>query len=189
MEKQTQTQTQIINSVLETRTLEGDYPVYENASVDLIPLSPDCVYPTALYVLQSHLDNVWCIYERLLNSGINIFQLDGIVEFEGGIIAPPVVELSDGVPAIVDGIHRFYIARQLGFEVNSLYIERASMPIISYPVGWNEVVLYDKKPEEARLLRKLRSGIEDKSEVLKTYYRDFSFLGSNGRRARKGQNG
>jgi hypothetical protein len=117
------------------------------------------------------------------------FDLDEILEYNGIIIAPPVVELSDGVPAIVDGIHRFYLAKQLGVPVKAIYIEGATLPLISYPVSWDVVKEYDEAPENPKHRRALRLGIEDKSEVLRTYYRDFSLLGSRGRRPRQGQNG
>lgn len=178
-----------LEQIMAVRTLDAGVPVYENAQVSIQEFVSQEVYPTALYVVRSHLEAVRMIGDRLWRQGINIFDLDEIIRVDGITIAPPVVELSDGVPAIVDGIHRFYLARQLGFKVSCIYIEGASLPLVSYPVNWESVKEYDKAPENPLLRRALRIGVEDTSESLRKHYRDLSLLGSSGRRPRGGQNG
>lgn len=179
----------LLEAVGEVQTLENSVAVYDEAQISLRYFYADEVYPTALYVLRPHLQAVACIGQELAQAGINIFDLDEVIEYNGILIAPPIVELSDGVPAIVDGIHRFYLAKQLGLPVKAIYVEGAKLPLISYPVTWEQVQEYDEAPQNPRHRRALRLGIEDTSESLRQYYRDFSLFGSRGRRPRHGQNG
>lgn len=185
-------ETELLQQVRNTVTLDGGIPVYADANIDLLQFDPTDVYPTALYVLQEHLDRLLVMYNVMREFGVDILNLQGIYNYADGIvIAPPLVELCDGVPAIVDGIHRFYLAGALGKPVTAIYVEGANpdYPLVSYPVSWEEVNLYQSRPTDPKLLRKVRYGIEDTSEGLRKYYRDLKFLGSSGRRPRKEQNG
>ena|SRR3989344_2071696 len=122
---------------------------------------------------------------------VDIFKLDRIYPNSTYVVAPPVVEISDGVPAIVDGLHRCALARNLGEPVSVILVDGVNpqYPIISTPVTWNEVVEYYQKPEIPELLRNVRPGIRDEGGSLRRFYRDFSYLGSTGRRPRLGQTG
>jgi hypothetical protein len=180
----------LLAQVRQTETLNGRERVYQNARIEIRDFNPDEVYPTAKYVLKGNLENLEALQTMLDNEGVDIFNLDCVHEgLDGIIIAPPVVELSDGVPAIVDGQHRFYMAKQQGRRIKAIYVEGAdeNIPVISYPVPWSEVKEYDIKPENPSLLRNLRQGIRDISGDLRRYYRDLSYLGSLGRRPRLGQ--
>lgn len=176
----------IIRNIL---TIEDGVSVYENADISIQDFRPDEVYPSALYVLRPHIEKIRCIGSELWRRGVNIFQLDDVINMDEIMIAPPVIEMSDGVPTIVDGIHRFYLARQLGFDVRCVFINGASLPLISYPVEWQDVRMYDEPPQQPELRRRIREGISDTSTDLRKYYRDLSVLGSKGRRPRKDQNG
>ena len=177
----------LISSVRETQTLNGGISVYQHANIELRTFDPKDVFPSALYVLYPNLKEVGNIATELRAEGKDIFTLTDIEQTSIGVIAPPVVELSDGVPTIVDGIHRFWWALSVNKPINAIYVENASLPIVSYPVSWDEVRLCDERPSEPRFMRKLRDGIADNSEDLRRYYRDLSFLGSKGRRPSIGQ--
>lgn len=186
---QLETDIPFLERIMAVPILNTGVLVYEDAKVELRTFQPDEVYPTALYVLRPHIETVRLIGDSLYQYGVDIFNLDDVTRVGDITIAPPIVELSDGVPAIVDGIHRFCLARELGRSIQCIYIEGAKIPLISYPVEWSSVVEYDVAPENPLLRRALRLGIEDRSEVLRSYYRDFSSFGSMGRRPRLGQNG
>lgn len=178
----------LLNEVKEVKTLDGGFPVYEQADISLKIFHPKDVYPSALYVLTDHLEKLIELDSEVLSThGIGIFGLDGIYDHSGGIIAPPVVEMSDGVPTIVDGIHRFYLAFLQNRPVKTIFVQNVQLPLISYPVGWGDVKVYESKPEHPQLLRRLRHGIPDDPTKLRVYYRDLSLLGSKGRRPRSGQ--
>lgn len=128
----------MLSQVADTRLLTGRERIYEGADISLREFNPLELYPTALYVMRPNLEVIQRLREYLKQStGEDILHLRSILEHDNGIIAPPIVELSDGVPAIVDGIHRIYHALYNGETVNCIYIEGANAPIISIPVEWS----------------------------------------------------
>lgn len=165
-------------------TLEGGIKIYKEANIGLIDCQPDDVYPLAKYVLKSHLKKLTSIRENLLQKGIDILYLDEIFSDENIAIAPPVIEFSepDLVPVLVDGIHRLWMARKLGLPVRSIYItgSNPNLPVISLPVSWDEVSVWDKRPDRPEDRRIYRQGINE--DNINSYYRDLSVLGSSGRR-------
>lgn len=182
----------LIEAVRQTRTLEGNNQPYRNAKISIEKFDPNNLYPTAKYILVGNLTAAGIMRNRILQkSGIDIFSLDHIYSDSEYLVAPPVVEISDGVPAIIDGLHRCALARRLGLPISVIYIVDVDpkCPTISTPVTWNDVSEHQEKPESAELLRNLRHGITDTTETLRRFYRDFSFLGSLGRRPRNGQSG
>jgi len=183
---------QLVEAVRNTRTLDGGFPLYENAEISIREFDPNDLYPTAKYVLRSNLQFVASMREEILtDDSVDIFMLDQIYVNSIYVVAPPVVEMSDGVPAIVDGLHRCTLARSLGKPVSVIFVDGVdpTYPIISTPVGWSEIIEYSQKPEVAELLRNVRPGIRDEGGSLRRFYRDFSYLGSAGRRPRLGQSG
>ena len=162
--------------------MNGNIPVYKDASISLRRFHPDELKPTALYVVEDNIVKITDIAEELSSEGINIFNLHGTVNHSEGIISPPVIEMVDGVPAIIDGLNRIWWASLSDKMVTCIFVKGASLPTISYPVTWQEVVLYKDKPNDPKLLRRLREGIADTPSELRKYYRDFSYLGSKGRR-------
>lgn len=176
---------EITNPIIETvrgiKTLGTGINVYENAHISIERFYSNDVFPTALYILEPNIRQLQAISETM-----DIFSLTDVTNtLDGEVIAPPVVEVCDGIPCIVDGIHRFTLAGRYGVPLNAIYIEGAALPIVSYPVNWSEVISYEERPTDPKLMRRLR--VEDRSEVLRYYYRDFSVLGSKGRRPRSGQ--
>ena len=174
----------LIELVRDVGTLIGGVRIYRDAEITLRTFDPNSLRPTAKYVVTTNLDFVADMAAELHRSGIDIFHLDELFEGSGYTIAPPIVEFSDGVPAIVDGIHRVHLARALGRTVSVVYIKGVdpNYPIISTPVEWSDVIEYAVKPKESHLLRNVRPGISDTSDGLKKYYRDLRRFGSTGRR-------
>lgn len=183
---------ELIDAVRDTRTLDGGIPLYESAKISIRQFDPNDLYPTAKYVLTSNLEFINSMRNEILaTDNVDIFMLDQIFVNLIYVVAPPVVEISDDMPAIVDGFHRCTLARKLGKPISVIFVDGvdSKYPIISTPVGWDEVVEYSQKPEVAELLRNIRTGIQDEGGSLRSFYRDFSYLGSAGRRPRQGQSG
>jgi len=183
---------QLLEAVRDTRTLDGRVPLYRSAEISIRTFDPNDLYPIAKYVLTSNLQFVASMREDILSEdGVDIFKLDHIYYNLKYTVAPPVIEISDGVPAIVDGLHRCALARRLGEQISVIFVDGVNpqYPLISTPVNWEEVVEYARKPEVAELLRNVRPGIRDEGGSLRRFYRDFSYLGSTGRRPRLGQTG
>lgn len=174
----------LLKTVRDVRTLDGSYPVYRGAKVSLRMFWAIQVYPISKYVLRSNLELLRNLDKQMLLEGIDIFQLRKVTYWNETVIGPPLVEYDGDVPVIVDGIHRFYLALEMGRAVNCIYVEGADaqFPVIGLPVQWEDVTLRDSLPSDPRLRRDLRPGIEDTSTCLRRHYRDLSFLGSKGRR-------
>lgn len=179
-----------MNNILEVvrgiLTLNGGVLVYNDAKIGLQRFKADQVYPLSKYVLSTKISFLNGLRLGLLKSRIDILNLIGLETltkiYKGYVIAPPLVERSDGVDVIVDGLHRFWIARQLNLPINCIYVGGASLPLIGLPVEWDRVVYRDNLPKNPRERRDLRPGIADESQVLRKYYRDLTVLGSGGRR-------
>lgn len=181
----------LLEAVRSTQTLDGGIEIYKNAKINLCQFDPCDLYPTAKYVLLDNLSRIANFYSEFHPFGVDILNLTRIVHLPGIVIGPPIVEISDGVPAIVDGIHRCWFARENGLPITVVLVENSDpeYPLISFPVTWGDVLVYKTAPTDPKLRRDLRPTIEDKSESLRKYYRDLSYLGSTGRRPRSGQNG
>jgi len=179
----------LIETIRAITTLEGDFQPYQNASVVLKDFDPNEVVPTSKYVIVDSLVTIGLISRTLRRYGLDINQIDDIVEVDGIKIAPPVIEFDGEKDCIVDGVHRLLIARAKKQKVKCIYIRDASLPIIGKPISWETVKVMEVPSEDPRDRRNLRDGIEDTSECLRRYYRDLSVLGSLGRRPRKDQNG
>ncbi len=160
-----------LESQLREVSLLGD-PVqkpYQKAKIELKTISTDDVWPVARYILSEHLE-----IQRFLHSvfmaehGIDtldlendqirvLFHLDG--EPAEWALIPPIVEESalDGKPLLVDGEHRFFLARELGVPIKVIWISQVPemYPIVATPIEWSDVELQDEVPDIS-LKRKYR---------------------------------
>ncbi|HSV95191.1 MAG TPA: hypothetical protein VLH94_04470 [Spirochaetia bacterium] len=175
--KELSPQEELLRVVRGVKAMGDGEPIYQDTTIDLEVCNPEDLHPSALYLLKSNMDFVEKMYKDLLTKGIDILNLDQIVEAEGYVIAPPVVEIWDGQAVIVDGIHRIAMARKMGVSIKVIVVSgvRENRPLISYPVEWKEVITYDTKPEKAELLRKMRIDNQDTVSKLKCF-RDFTPL-------------
>jgi hypothetical protein len=174
----------LIDEVRNIKTIAESIPIYENAKIELSKFHPEEVSPIAKYVLLPNLKRILYLNLYLKNLNKNMFELDEVVPIGDQIIGPPIVEWSeqDGVPVIVDGIHRFWLARLLDVKVNSIYVKNVdpNYPVTSYPVNWDEVIVRKEWPEDINVRRDLRVD----QNLTNKFYRDFSILGSTGRRTK-----
>ena len=128
------------------------------------------IFPISLYALRPKLRLQADIHRVLLKDlKINSLDLNGDrpditfqVVGERGLwsMAPPIVEVSlidGGKPVLVDGEHRFLLAKALGQSVRVVWIEKVprEYPVVGLPVSWEKIVLYDKVPSltKKRLFR------------------------------------
>ena len=119
--------------------------------------------------------------EYLLNEySIDTLSLSEVLHLrtESGLIGmiPPYVEISeevvtllpmDGdrlppekqmlrVPLLIDGLHRAYLARELGIPITCLVVRNTpkKYPYAAYPCSWNQVVLGDVVPKVKKFYRR-----------------------------------
>ena len=61
---------------------------------------------------------------------------------------PPIIEIHDGRPILIDGVHRNFIVLNSGTTIESIVIEKADQPFPCSPQPWNEIKVSDQKPEK-----------------------------------------
>lgn len=132
---------------------------YENAEIRLELMSWRDIHPLSLYLLKPQLDvHRWLRQRFLTEHMVDIFDLRGSIEFSVGgterLISPPLVEISEadeGAPVLVDGLHRFWLAREEEIPIRVIFVSGVprKLPVTCYPVGWDEVRVYDSVPEWA----------------------------------------
>ncbi len=197
-----------LKSILRQVSLKGDpaVQIYKDATIRIRKRMIDDLWPTALYVLRSQIAQHTRMFWHLQQYGQNFFDFSGIMQYiqEGNAftIAPPIIETytepSTGraVSAIIDGLHRIYAARQIGFD--ELWVIEISdlpqvLPPIALPVGWDELAAYDAVPP-AKQKRRYRynraidypdlTTVTPEPVTPENYqyflYRDLSVIGSGG---------
>lgn len=144
--------------------LLGDKKIfpYQKAKIEPKIVNAEDVYPISKYVLKSSLAMQRQLHDLLLSEHkLNSLDLNGHlasidfeVKGERGIwlMSPPIVEISlhdGGKPVLVDGEHRFVMARKLGQKVRVILISNVARqcPVVATPIEWSDVVEYDQVPD------------------------------------------
>lgn len=131
---------------------------YEYAKIERVIINPSDVLPTAKYVLKDHLETIERLDEKLRARGIDLFDLEGVIKIDdNNYICPPILEVWEeepynGVPVIVDGAHRLYIAKQRGIKVSCVLISgniSSMLPVLPL-AGWHEVFERETVPADKR---------------------------------------
>jgi hypothetical protein len=82
------------------------------------------------------------LYDQMMHEGILPFR--PILAEVGGLVrlvVPPVVEIHQGIPILVDGTHRIWTARKNGLhEVSVVSISGVGLPLPSRIVAWEDVI-------------------------------------------------
>ncbi|MFC1646715.1 hypothetical protein ACFL1A_00380 [Patescibacteria group bacterium] len=159
-------------------SLNGDPTLlpYIEAKISTKIVNPSDIRPLALYALKSKI-NLQRRLRRIFIDEHNIDTLDQdgnkpdftfSIKGEKGLwtMAPPIVEVSkiDGnIPILLDGEHRFQMARLERSTVRVIWIEDVSRryPVVGKPAQWDEVKIYKEVP---KLLKKRHFRFNDLSE-------------------------
>lgn len=167
--------------------------IYRDVFISLEKLNTNCLVPPQNYVLDYELLKKRELKYALKERGYDLFDLHGYWEFrlEGDnalrTLLPPIVEESieeDGnvIPIICDGMHRIYLARAEGKQLEVVYIRGIpkQYPYYAYPVrgGWDRVKVMNNLP--AGYIKKWHR-IEDNKKL----YRNFDSVFKNCSEPRK----
>jgi hypothetical protein len=150
---------------------------YKDCDICAEDIAIDEILPTQLYVLKEHLEVQRRLRESLYEKGYDTLRLYGSVLLRNSgnvaVMMPPIVEDDcEFGPCLLDGTHRAYLARQLGFKsLGVLHIHGVpkDMPMIPLPNEWSEVVEYEIMPSDKSKKKRYRN-LPDKY----SHYRDFS---------------
>ncbi len=159
--KQTENFSQVCERLRQV-SLVGDpaQKPYAQAEFSLREVSAAEVFPLSRYILTDHLDTQRYLHwafeqEHNLNTLHQederlriLFTLEGSAD-EWALI-PPIVEESklDGKPLLVDGEHRFFLAKELGVPIRVIWISHVPThyPVVATPISWSEVKEYAAVP-------------------------------------------
>lgn len=136
-----------------------DIRPYLSSTIELVTVHATELHPTALYVVESALDNLRETHRQLAELGIDAFHLGSDpcalwLRVEGYdeelTFLPPLVERSEddgGKLCIIDGLHRIFCSREVGEgTVTVILITGTAVPIVSYPVEWDDVKIVKTVP-------------------------------------------
>jgi len=159
--------------------------VYKNAEIDLSDIPVSTILPSQFYYLEEPLLKVGKIQEALAEYNLDLFSLDGFVNYvtnESDVmynLLPIVVEYQmekDGTinPIILDGIHRVILAKKENLKkIQVVKIANVSkdFPYPGYvnPKGWEDVKLAKTAPAK-KDKRHWRFSIEEVNK----YYRNLN---------------
>jgi hypothetical protein len=165
------------------KTLDGSLP-FENAKISSMNMVPDILKIGQKFVYREK-------YSRLLEGMSGVFRnflfvpsftdlgayfvfgasSDG--EFSVACYFPPIIERHGTDFAIIDGIHRNYIAKQTGKSSSLLLIENVTVPFPCDLRTWDEVRVISEtnKPKD---IRDRFFGLRQE------LFRDFKYLGIDG---------
>jgi hypothetical protein len=198
-----------LEKILSEIRLAGDDEIRPYQTAEMRPrlISLDELRPLSYYVLestlQSHRNLVRYLEEQY---GLSLFDLTGVLDMERDNkirpLGPPILERyyetteGEEIVALVDGLHRVWVARELG--IKSIWaIEITGVPpeypLVPLPISWADVRVTTSVPEQ-RKKRKFRfpnrASFPDVSELtdvpitdanyLYFFYRRLDDLGSSG---------
>ena len=213
----------LVNTLRKVK-LQGDPRLnpYKDAVIESRIVKIDELFPTAYYISMIDLRKVERLYKNLLNQyALSIFDLSDIIEVSQTLskkrtyrvrTSPPIVEIytetqgeykGKTVLALVDGLHRCFLAKQLGLEeirVVTISALPGHLPLVPLPLSWNDVKIYDDIPDNL-IKRDYRfptlgsfpdissfSNSEISEKNFKYFfYRDLANIGSEGVRKRKNE--
>lgn len=156
--------------------------VYEGCSFSIARLDPNRVQVGQTFVERSK-------YQALIEGFHGIFQKFCMVEGVSGLGAymvlgtdvsgvrslahyvPPIVEINGNPKGqLLDGLHRFFLARALGTTSESVVIENACQPFPCELRDWEDVSVVSAKPREDKRFFRLRRDM----------FRDVKYVGIDG---------
>lgn len=196
--------------ILRKIELRGDSTLfpYANARIESVMVGLDEVAPLSYYILKSQLDVHRDLRKLFLTRyAFDLLDLSGVIEFfvlEGKerreyLISPPLIEVSDidnGRLLLVDGIHRFWLTRELGIKKLRVILISGiprHLPVMALPLEWKEVRQYKIVPPHAKKRAVRYSSLEffpdiswffpgsvTEENYRYFFFRDLSPLGSRG---------
>jgi hypothetical protein len=169
-----------------TLLLEPQHFPYQEAQIELCPLTTQEISPPQRYVLPEQLRLIQELRFQLQDWGYELFELQGYLQlwFEGqenpiGLI-PPIIEQSIEHDhsrhwIICDGMHRCYLARTSFYIPQVLKITGITTPYYAYPnlKGWDDVqILYEAPPSFIKKFHRLK----DNKKLYRNFVPEFGNL-------------
>jgi len=171
--------------IMRATTLHGapnSHP-FEKAEITLRYVNPHNLVPTQAFVLQEQIDIIDNIYNQMKRNSVDIFNLLGFVTYKIDnsdtqfTFTPPIIEIIDKQPLIIDGQHRTTYAMQNNLNMYALVIDRVPSNMLPYQMpltgGWQSVKCFESRLPDG-FVRKQRRYTGDKN---KYFFREYPFPG------------
>ncbi|MCL2748767.1 MAG: hypothetical protein FWE50_01700 [Alphaproteobacteria bacterium] len=169
--------------VIKNATLRGLPYVnpYDGAKITLEFANKSDIVPTQRFVLQDQLDIIKTLDKSFSKHGVNILSNSGFITYSVAdnevpyTFTPPIIEVIDGQPLLIDGIHRITYAGKRPFL--AIFINGVPKEFYPYQIGlkggWNEVQTFQSKLPAGFVPKQSRYSEEDR----KKYFREYPFPG------------
>lgn len=166
------------------KTLDNRKP-FEKVKMRMIKLDPHHLKIGQKFVYRENyqklLEEVPDIFSRFLvtTGGLSdlgayfVFGVNGDNTYSLACYIPPIVERHGSDLVIMDGIHRNFIAKQIGVSLNAILVENVSLPFPCAAKEWSEirVISLEEKPKDIN---------ERYFSLKKGLFRDLKYLGIDG---------
>lgn len=167
------------------RTLDGRQRPFEKATFELQKMGIRPLHIGQKFAYRENyvglLENLSDIFRKnhAINSGILelgaflVFGEDSQGKRGLAFYLPPIIEMHNGVPVIMDGIHRDFIALQMGATIFAIVVSNVSAPFPCEPHSWDDlrVINAADKPKDLN---------ERYFELHKELFRDLKYFGIDG---------
>ena len=132
-----------------------------NVSIQQENIALSRVYPLCLWIRQSRLAHVARLAVAYQDNDIPYFRAVKVLQSEGveeRLLIPPIIETHEDKFVIIDGHHRIYHLRQLGFaSVYVVIIGDVRDPLPAEVLDWTEVGITDQVLPRDRKFRNLKN--------------------------------
>ncbi|MDR0727133.1 MAG: hypothetical protein LBF37_03665 [Rickettsiales bacterium] len=183
-------------NIIRNTSIKGDSSVFpfSDFKLSVQTISQEDLIPTQTFVFNDQIKLIQNLVRQFSKLGIDLFSLNGFVSFktlatqQGGqneirkiaeefVYSIPIVEVIEGAPLIIDGMHRATVAGKKKIPFNALFIENVPEHLYPYQLplsgGWSAVKQFKNKLPDgfSRKERRYPDGFH------KYYFCDYPFPG------------
>ena len=167
---------------LKQTSLKGNANIkpYDNATMTLKNMVFEDIMPTSFYYFSNHVKKLNEINDVLKKQGLDIFHLNGYIEFEKDnqllTLTPPIIEVVDGKNLLLDGMHRVMLSHLLGEQNIQCVVINGATPLpyaVENTNGWDDVKVFESEVPQGFNTRNRRYPASE----YKYYSRIFNFDG------------
>ncbi|MBU0907666.1 MAG: hypothetical protein KKD18_03225 [Nanoarchaeota archaeon] len=172
----------LLRNIVQNIPLRGsDRLPYKGLDIRLAPIKPGILRIGQTFVLR---DKIISLMTQMPQKIFDGFCLEGIstappLELYGtdkkgrraiALYLPPIVEYHGSRPTLLDGIHRSYLCKGAGTQVNAVHIFNVTTDLPFNPINWQDCTLREEKPPREGRYFGLRTEL----------FRDLTYVGIDG---------
>jgi hypothetical protein len=143
------------------------------------------LFPCQLYIMRPQIDKVAEIVthfrkNRTGGGGMDLLRNDGFIVYESNgrqyAFTPPIVEVVEGQPLLIDGIHRATFAGRTKSKFIAVFVENVPPEYYHYALpnenGWRDIVNFSSSTLPEGFARKR---LRYPMDVFKRWFREYPF--------------